>query len=76
LCNQHSIFALSLCVLCFDGLQNRAQSVQQVQQSRDDRAVGSHLALAQQTQQILSGVRQLLQPLEPQESSRPLDRVH
>jgi len=70
--NQNAVFACALVAFRFDGFENRAQAIKQLQQASDDLAVRGQLAFAQQAEQIFSGVSQLFQPLEAQESSGPL----
>ncbi len=74
--DQSRVLAFALGVFRLDGLENRAQAVEQLQQAGDDRPVGGQLALAQLAQQVFSGVGQLFQPLEAQKPGGSLDRMH
>ncbi len=62
--------------LRFNRLENRTQRVEQVQQTRNDGRIRRQLAIAQQTQQVLTRMGQLFQPLETEKTRRAFDRVH
>ena len=67
---------LRLRCLGLNGLEDGAQAVEQLQQAGDERPVGDELSIAQQAEQVFSGVGQLFQPLEAEESGGSLDRMH
>ncbi len=70
--NQNGVLAFALGIFRLDRLEDGAQAIEQLQQAGDDLTVGAQLALAQQTQQVFSGMSQLFQPFEAQNPVVPL----
>ncbi len=60
----------------FDGAKDAAQNVHQGQQTADDLGIGRELPLAQETEQIFSGVRERFEAAEAEEAGRALDGMH
>jgi hypothetical protein len=74
--DERGILAFALAAFCFNGFENGAQAVQQLEQAGDDGAVGGQFAFAQLAKQVFAGVGQLLEPLEAKEAGGSLDGVH
>jgi hypothetical protein len=60
----------------FDGVKDAAQDVHKGQQSADDRGIGRELALAQQAEEVFSGVRERFEAAEAEEAGCALNGMH
>jgi hypothetical protein len=73
----------AVCLLAFsfraggvDGLKNAAEDIHEREQAADDAGMGGELAVAQQAEEVFSGVRERFEAAEPEEARRSLDGVH
>ena len=73
----------AVCLLAFsfrggglDGLEDAAKDIHEREQAADDVRIGGELAVAQQAQEVLSGMGERFEAAEAEEAGRSLDGVY